>query len=544
VTIISSIEAQASVQVTTSSIDDDIYSIVSDDDSIGLQSSRPDNQSSHALPYEVAVFEGQSLSDSIQILQHKIDSKTAAALQPYDEADYSNHNEQHRDGQTCTQVSDEHHMYEEVTHEAKGQSKPIVSVVSETREGNDKEATTASELFDDMVYDVTFHVKSTTNMGEDHTAEPTATKKRKDQPRFDDEHVYDSANQLSKGQIAAPLKTNGDNDNTNRKAGGTTHIYHSLEQSENEKFSNPESHSIPIGHHGTIVQETKTDMPHEQPQYNTLQHGGVTQCGLRFDDAYDQIKVHMSKDANNGSTFIKQIPKISHGTVSYYDRVENLDKRDRTSQMVPQIYEQVYHGPNSMQIHKPTGKQLGFNDETYEAAIQQGVNRVKSTPHSETVTVKDEITNKGVQYAEPMAPDNKSHIRVVQAEGEHFYHSLELNEPMNPEKCVSGDLYSKECSNPVVMKERTFGSNNYLTSKSKSSKLATLPKKDQFTADTKCQAHTFTSLYDTCSDNTMGEAGATNDPILFNLKFDDSMYEGIPHSVPKRKSNPSSSIIP
>jgi disulfide oxidoreductase YuzD len=249
--IASSSEAQASVHVTRSSIDDDIYSVVSDD-SIGLQNSRPDNQSSHALPYEIAVFQGQSLSDGTQILQHKIDSKTAAALQPYDEVDYSNHNEQHRDGQTCTQISDEHYMYEEVTHEAKGQSKSIVSLVSETREGNDKEATTASELFDDMVYDVTFHVKSTTNMGEDHTAEPTATKKRKDQPRFDDEHVYDSANQLSKGQTVTPPINN---DNTNGEADGSKHTYHSLEQSENGKFS---SHSVPIDHEKTIVQETNS----------------------------------------------------------------------------------------------------------------------------------------------------------------------------------------------------------------------------------------------------------------------------------------------
>jgi hypothetical protein len=75
----SSTDAQASVQVTRSSTDDDIYSVVSDD-SIGLHSSRPDNQSSHALPYEVAVFQGQSLSDGTQTLQHKTDSKAAAAL--------------------------------------------------------------------------------------------------------------------------------------------------------------------------------------------------------------------------------------------------------------------------------------------------------------------------------------------------------------------------------------------------------------------------------------------------------------------------------
>ncbi len=282
--------------------------------------------------------------------------------------------------------------------------------------------------------------------------------------------------------------------------------------------------------------QTDHDMPHEQSQYNTLQHrnNGTTKCNLRFDDAYEKIYTSKDIDANKCSNSVKQISRISHKTVSYYDYVE--DKRDTTPQMVPQNYEQIYHEPNCTQVHNPTGKQLDCDDKTYEAAVQLGVNGIKSTSHSETVKDKTPTTNKEVQYAEPLAPNDKSHVlRDVQADGEHFYHSLELNEPMNPEKCISGDPYSKQCSNPVVMKECTFGSNIYLTSKSKSSKLAALPIRDQVTADAKCQAHTFTTLYDTCSDNTMGEAGATNAPV--QCEFDDPMYEGIPHSAPKRANN-------
>ena len=262
-TIASSTEAQASVQVTKSSIDDDTNSVVSDD-SLGIHNSRPDNQSSHALPYEVAIFHGQSVSDGTQILQPTTDSK-AAALQPYDEVDYSKHNQQYRDNQTCTQISDKHHMYDEVNYEAKGQSK---LVVTETR---DKEATAASELFDDMVYDVTLHAKSTKNIDEDHDTELNAPKKQKDQHRLDGEHVYDSADQFSKGQTATPPTNNGDKDNKSREADGTN-FYHSLEPSGNGKFSSSDNHSMHIGHQRTIVQD------------DTNSQSGPTLYKCQFDD--------------------------------------------------------------------------------------------------------------------------------------------------------------------------------------------------------------------------------------------------------------------
>ena len=176
------------------------------------------------------------------------------------------------------------------------------------------------------------------------------------------------------------------------------------------------------------------DMLREQPQYNTLQHGnngGITECGLRLDDAYDKIKVYTSKDANNCSNFIKQIPRISHRA---YDYVEA--KRDRVSQVVPKSYEQVYDAPNCMEVHKSTGKKLGF-----EAAVQYGVNRIKPTSHSETVKDETPETSKEGQYAEPMVPNDKSAIQDVKAEGEHFYHSLEQT---NAKKGFSGHTTDEE----------------------------------------------------------------------------------------------------
>ena len=86
----------------------------------------------------------------------------------------------------------------------------------------DNKATTASELFDDIVYNVTLHAKSTKNVDKDHDTELNAPKKQ-DQPtcKFDDEHVYESADQFSKGQTATPPTTNGDKDNKSEEADGT-----------------------------------------------------------------------------------------------------------------------------------------------------------------------------------------------------------------------------------------------------------------------------------------------------------------------------------
>ena len=134
----------------------------------------------------------------------------------------------------------------------------------------------------------------------------------------------------------------------------------SLENTKTFETDDQQDHT-----YDTAKFDNHTDMLHEQQQYNTLQHGnngGITKCGLRFDDTYDKIKVYTSKDANNCSNFMKQIPRISH---RMYDCVE--PKRDRTSQVVPKSYEQVYDAPNHMEVRKPTGKQLGFDDETYEA---------------------------------------------------------------------------------------------------------------------------------------------------------------------------------
>ena len=329
VTTASSTEAQVSVQVTTSSIDDDVYSDVSDD-SFGIHNSHPDNQSSHALPYEVAVFQGQSVSDGTQTLQPITDSK-AAALQPYDEVDYSKHNQQYRDNQTCTQISDKHHMYDEVNYEAKGQSK---LVVTETR---DKEATAASELFDDMVYDVTLHAKSTKNVNEDHDTELTAPKKQKDQPtcKFDDEHVYDSADQFSKGQTATPPTNNGDKEKKRGEADGTN-FYHSLEPSENGKFSNPNSHSMHVGHQRTIVQD------------DTNNQSGPTLYKCQFDDPMYDSTPHPGADLTviaNPKAELENDELVVQGNLGHQRTIVQDDTNSLAGDSDPTLYNCQFDDP-------------------------------------------------------------------------------------------------------------------------------------------------------------------------------------------------------
>ena len=322
-TTASSTEAQASIQ---SPIDDDVYSVVSDDSF----DSHPDNQSSqcHALPYEVAVFQGQSLSDGTQMLQPMTDSK-AAALQPYDEVDYSNHNQQYRDSQTCTQISDEHHMYDEVNYEAKGQRK---SVVSETR---DKEATTTSEFFDDIViYDGTFHAKSTENVNEDHDTELNVPKKQKDQStcKFDDEHVYESTDQFSKGQTATPPTNNGDKDNKSGEADGIN-LYYSLEPSENGKSSNPDSHSIPIGHEKTIAQDSQS---------------GPTQHMCQFDDPMYDSTPHPGADLTviaNPKTELENDELVVQGNPGHQRTIVQNDTNSLSGDCDPSMYNYQFDDP-------------------------------------------------------------------------------------------------------------------------------------------------------------------------------------------------------
>ena len=213
--------------------------------------------------------------------------------------------------------------------------------------------------------------------------------------------------------------------------------------------------------------------------------------------------------------------------------------------MMPQDYQPVYDGP---QIKEPISKHVLFDDDAYGthrppskgAAVQLGVdgNRAESTPHSETIAmVKEKMLtpDNEVEYAEPFQPLNtKSPAQLAQAKSEHFYHSLEHNEPTKLEKCVSGVPYSNESSSPV-----TFASSSNYFSEDK------FAPKDQITADAKCQTQTLTSLYD--NTHALDEVGAMlNAPMLFNVdqcEFDDPMYEGIPRSVPKQTDkNPSLSL--
>ena len=265
--------------------EDDIYSVVSGNSNGGVELHNifSSDQSLHALPYETAVFQGQTLSDNAQMLQDKTDSKVA--LYPYDQVDHNKHNQEHclREHQMWTQANDEYHMYDEVKHEVKeGQSK---SVENETRGGNDKEST---KLFDDMVYEernVTVHAKSTTNMNADDYAEPTAPKKQKDQPRFDDEHLYDSTDHnMSKGQIPT-VSVESDSTKFKGEADGAKHTYRSLESPETGEFASPNNYIL-IGHQRTALQDTnKRSGDYDPSVYN-----------CQFDDPMYESNPHPGAD--------------------------------------------------------------------------------------------------------------------------------------------------------------------------------------------------------------------------------------------------------
>ena len=298
----------------------------------------------------------------------------------------------------------------------------------------------------------------------------------------------------------------------------------------------------------------------EQPQYNTLQRGSINTASTQpscipSSGAYDIIGVNTSNNVhNNCSTLHMYTQKDTRriDSVDTYDYVEDGDTQNEnhsstdinseTNHMLPQDYEPIYHGSSNTQVTEPTRKYVLFDDEAYGihipasrgAAVQLGVDGSESTPYSEIfTTVKEETptANKEVEYAKPLAPNEKGHTEDVQAKHEHFYHSLELSAPTKLEKYISGAPYSKEGLN---LKESTFGSNKDYISKAKSPELAIL-----------CQTQTLTSFHDSYGALTMDEAGTVNAPIPFNLdkcEFDDPMYEVIPHSVPRQTNNKNPSL--
>ena len=224
-------EAQPTIQATTDK--GDIYSVISDN-SIGGHISHPDSPSAHALPYKVAVFHG---SVDTQMPQHTTDA--GSALQPCDEVDQDD--QQYRENQSSSQRNDENHLYDEVKREAKEkQSNSMVSAVDKEtayhRESNIKGQAADVELFDDVMYSshpsqnvatvslratqqlsidmvnteatlrkdsegrsVAFHtelVKFNTKEDEFDYAQPVVTTGQ----LVNDEHLYDNADQLTKGQ--------------------------------------------------------------------------------------------------------------------------------------------------------------------------------------------------------------------------------------------------------------------------------------------------------------------------------------------------------
>ena len=330
----------------------------------------------------------------------------------------------------------------------------------------------------------------------------------------------------------------------------------------------------------TIVKNTDTKQDHtydaaefhthtnnidEHPQYNTLQRENTANAQTISNptfDAYDRIDINTSKDVQKCSNLSMQFQRSTQMTdsVREYDEVDtNHAQRenqpqiceseiDWTHQAIPLDYEPVYYGPNSTQGEESTGEHALFDDNMYgthkpaskRATVRQGKEVVECTcpnAHSKTTTIVMALSDnrstahQEVKYAKPQ-PIIKSHTQELQTKIEHFYYSLDHNEPMEAEEHNSGVPYSIESLNPLV-KGNTFASNNQYTS----AELAELPTRNNVNvmiADTKRQTKPLTSLSD--SIQTLDEVGTTNAPILFNIdqcEFDDPMYEGVTHSIPK-----------
>ena len=333
----------------------------------------------------------------------------------------------------------------------------------------------------------------------------------------------------------------------------------------------------------TIVKNTDTEQDHtydaaefhthtnnidKHPQYNTLQRENTANTqiisNLTF-DTYNKIDNNTSKDVQKCSNLSMQFQRSTQTTdsVHEYDEVDtNHAQRenkpqtcetetDWTHKAVPLDYEPVYYGLNDTQVES-TGEHVLFDDEMYgthpksvsneptKQFQKDGVESTSRNDYSEVTTVKTvktlsdnrSIANKEVEYAEPLPPNIKSPTQDAQAKDEHFYHSLEHNEPTKAEECNSGVPICIGSSN-AEDKDNTSVSNNQHTS----AELAAMPTKIHVTADTKYQTQPLTSLTD--STQTLDEVGTTKAPILFTIdqcEFDDPMYESVPHSVPKPSS--------
>ena len=249
------------------------------------------------------------------------------------------------------------------------------------------------------------------------------------------------------------------------------------------------------------VQFNNQNSNNEQPHYNTLQRENAANIPIwskssKILNTYEKIGVNNTTNGAHNCANVCQLRVTCRtDSESEYDVVEDGHTHNvlnqpsigvnGTNKMIPQDYEPVYcYGSSNTQTTELAGKQMLFDesDETYGAhrtAVQLRVDGGEDKPNSKTVKEETPIANKEVQYAEPLTPNDKDHAQDMQAEGEHFYHSLELNKPTNIEKYISG--------------------------------------------------------------HAMDEGHATNAPISFNFdhcEFDDPMYKGIPHiMVPKQTNN-------
>ena len=320
------VDSLKNVQTTTQEpiTEDDIYSIVSGDSFEGVNSPNLDTQQMHALPYEIAVLHDQNQAIDVQNPRENItDSKSA--LKPG--ASNDKHSSQYRENQF---ESDECHIYDKVQHELQEQSQSSVKVLPLVNDhaGDD------SELFDDVVYSShlsqsynTKHsvqqpdaemrnqqmnvpegsilpqtlTKLTRERSEYESAETVETKDYNKQQSYSDEHIYDSVNQLSQGQMklqdVQPVTSEMFNSLTQGKADKKEHVCRTLESQESSHGEEIDPRSHTQANHSPIQYNCQFDDPmyesNIQPKAATSQSS--IKAGLVVDT--DLIEVQ-----ENGST--------------------------------------------------------------------------------------------------------------------------------------------------------------------------------------------------------------------------------------------------
>ena len=290
--------------------------------------------------YEIAVFHSPNHTQQESVLR---------------QGDEMEGSEECRGSHNSTHEFDEHHVYDEVKHKAK--------IDNYTAGRTDSEKTADLELFDDMVHsshpshdtnseldtklsrthleidiirnnhmDVGGGIK--TSIGQDENTEPVVAKKQTEEMRCSDEHLYDSADQMDKGQTRKPAAlTRIGQDNhkcTNREADGIKHVHQSPETGSQV---NPE---MLIGHLSTTVQDinsqsadcdpTLYNCQFDDPMYESTPHSGANLKAAATKNSMKADVIEPQEESMQSNTEL--VRNYSGDVESYGDAPQHSDPTD------------------------------------------------------------------------------------------------------------------------------------------------------------------------------------------------------------------------